>query len=95
VPASSPDSPSTFHLDLEDYLQGLLQLASELARYAINSVVAGDNDCPFRIAAFLGDLDAKFRLLNLKNDALRKRFDALKYDVQKVGHSLLAGRVAR
>lgn len=24
-----------------------------------------------------------FRLLNLKNDALRKRFDGLKYDVKK------------
>lgn len=25
-----------------------------------------------------------FRLLNLKNDSLRKRFDALKYDVKKI-----------
>ena len=25
-----------------------------------------------------------FRLLNLKNDHLRKRFDALKYDVKKI-----------
>ena len=30
------------------------------------------------------DLSAGFRLLNLKNDALRKRFDGLKYDVKKV-----------
>uniref|UniRef100_A0A914WUU3 Translin n=1 Tax=Plectus sambesii TaxID=2011161 RepID=A0A914WUU3_9BILA len=75
-----------FHLDLEDYLCGLLQLASELSRFAINSVAAGDNARPFQIATFLADMDAKFRLLNLKNDNLRKRFDALKYDVQKVEH---------
>lgn len=29
-------------------------------------------------------MNAGFRLLNLKNDSLRKRFDALKYDVKKI-----------
>ena len=29
-------------------------------------------------------MDSGFRLLNLKNDSLRKRFDALKYDLKKV-----------
>ena len=37
-----------------------------------------------RIAKFVGDLDSGFRLLNLKNDSLRKRFDGLKYDLKKV-----------
>lgn len=36
------------------------------------------------ISKFVGDLNAGFRLLNLKNDSLRKRFDALKYDVKKI-----------
>lgn len=61
-------------------------MVSFQARFAINSVAAGDNARPFQIATFLADIDAKFRLLNLKNDNLRKRFDALKYDVQKVEH---------
>ena len=39
---------------------------------------------PIRIAKFIGELDSGFRLLNLKNDALRKRFDGLKYDLKKV-----------
>ncbi|KAL3837592.1 hypothetical protein ACJMK2_022939 [Sinanodonta woodiana] len=73
-----------FHLDLDDYLQGLLQLASELSRLAVNAVTAGDYARPIRIARFVGDLDAGFRLLNLKNDSLRKRFDGLKYDLKKV-----------
>lgn len=29
-------------------------------------------------------MNAGFRLLSLKNDSLRKRFDALKYDVKKI-----------
>mgnify|MGYP002280873356 CR=1 FL=1 len=54
------------------------------SRLAVNSVTAGDYGRPMRIAKFVGDLDSGFRLLNLKNDSLRKRFDGLKYDLKKV-----------
>lgn len=73
-----------FHLDLDDYLMGILQLASELSRLCMNVVIAGDYDTPRRISHFMTNLDAAFRLLNLKNDMLRKRFDGLKYDLKKV-----------
>ncbi|XP_044003650.1 translin isoform X2 [Aphidius gifuensis] len=73
-----------FHLDLEDFLMGLLQLSSELSRFAVNSVTSGDYTRPIEIAHFVNELNAGFRLLNLKNDNLRKRFDALKYDVKKI-----------
>ncbi|XP_032669332.1 translin [Odontomachus brunneus] len=72
-----------FHLDLEDYLLGLLQLSAELSRFAVNSVTGGDYNRPIEIAQFLNELNAGFRLLNLKNDMLRKRFDCLKYDVKR------------
>ena len=54
------------------------------SRLAINSVTAGDYSRPVRISKFVAELDSGFRLLNLKNDNLRKRFDALKYDLKKV-----------
>lgn len=73
-----------FHLDIEDFLMGLLQCAAELSRFAINSVTLGDYERPLNISRFVSDLSAGFRLLNLKNDNLRKRFDALKYDVKKI-----------
>lgn len=73
-----------FHLDIEDYLMGTLQVASELSRFATNAVTLGDYERPLQISRFVGDLSAGFRLLNLKNDGLRKRFDALKYDVKKI-----------
>ena len=44
----------------------------------------GNYKRPQSIAAFLSELDAAFRLLNLKNDALRRKFDGLKYDLKKV-----------
>ncbi|KAK2548791.1 Translin [Acropora cervicornis] len=73
-----------FHIDLDDFLTGLLLLANELSRFAVNSVTAADYARPFRIAMFMAELDAGFRLLNLKNDSLRKKFDGLKYDLKKV-----------
>lgn len=78
------DRDKGFHLDIEDYLSGVLTLASELSRLAVNSVTAGDYSRPLRISSFINELDAGFRLLNLKNDSLRKRYDGLKYDVKKI-----------
>ena len=46
--------------------------------------MAGDPGRPVRVSKFLAELDSGFRLLNLKNDMLRKKFDSLKYCVQKV-----------
>uniref|UniRef100_A0A6B2EJZ8 Translin n=1 Tax=Phlebotomus kandelakii TaxID=1109342 RepID=A0A6B2EJZ8_9DIPT len=73
-----------FHLELEDYLIGVLQMVTELARFAVNSVTLGDYQRPLMISRFVADLNAGYRMLNLKNDGLRKRFDALKYDVKKI-----------
>ncbi|XP_032229506.2 translin [Nematostella vectensis] len=73
-----------FHLVLDDYLIGLLSLASEVSRFALNCVTAKYYGWPLKISAFLGELDAGFRLLNLKNDFLRKKYDGLKYDLKKV-----------
>jgi hypothetical protein len=50
----------------------------------VNSVTAGDYERPLKISRFISDLDAGFRLLNLKNDGLRKRFDAMKYDTKRI-----------
>uniref|UniRef100_A0A224YPR6 Translin n=1 Tax=Rhipicephalus zambeziensis TaxID=60191 RepID=A0A224YPR6_9ACAR len=73
-----------FHLDLDDYLSGLLMLADELSRFAVNSVTAGNYSWPMKISTFVTEMNLGFRLLNLKNDNLRKKFDALKYDLKKV-----------
>jgi len=74
----------TLYLDIEDYLLGLCHLSNELSRLAVNSVTSEEYSRPIRIAEFLNSLHTGFRLLNLKNDNLRKRFDSIKYDLKKV-----------
>lgn len=75
---------SEFGLDIEDYLVGICFMSNELPRYVVNRVTAGDYDCPRKVMKFLTDLHAAFRMLNLRNDFLRKKFDGMKYDLRKV-----------
>ncbi|KAK2758981.1 hypothetical protein FQN54_003079 [Arachnomyces sp. PD_36] len=73
-----------FHLTIEEYLLALITLVDELSRLAVNSVTLGDYKRPLVISNFVKDLHAGFQLLNLKNDILRKRSDAIKYSVKKI-----------
>ncbi|GAB2272329.1 hypothetical protein Dimus_007149 [Dionaea muscipula] len=75
---------SDFGLDIEDYLVGICFMSNELPRYVVNQVTSGDYDCPRKVLNFLTDLHASFRMLNLRNDFLRKKFDGMKYDLRKV-----------
>ncbi|XP_057805407.1 uncharacterized protein LOC131020536 [Salvia miltiorrhiza] len=77
-------NPSEFGLDTEDYLTGICFMSNDLPRYVVNRVTAGDYDCPRKVLMFLTDLHAAFRMLNLRNDFLRKKFDGMKYDLRKV-----------
>ncbi|XP_038691902.1 translin [Tripterygium wilfordii] len=73
-----------FGLDIEDYLVGICFMSNEMPRYVVNRVTAGDYDCPRKVLKFLTDLHASFRMLNLRNDFLRKKFDGMKYDLRRV-----------
>ncbi|GFP90789.1 translin [Phtheirospermum japonicum] len=77
-------NPSEFGLDIEEYLIGICFMSNDLPRYVVNQVTAGDYDCPRKVLKFLTDLHAAFRMLNLRNDFLRKKFDGMKYDLRKV-----------
>ncbi|XP_059296591.1 uncharacterized protein LOC132049704 [Lycium ferocissimum] len=77
-------TPTEFGLDVDDYLIGICFMSNELPRYVVNQVTAGDYDCPSKVLKFLTDLHAAFRMLNLRNDFLRKKFDGMKYDLRKV-----------
>ena len=71
-------------MTLEDYLLGVCNLSNELSRLCVNSVSAGDFGLPVEALLFVQELYSGFQLLNLKNDVLRKRYDAIKYDLKKI-----------
>jgi len=81
---NSQQKDITLGVDIEDYLHGLAQLPRELSRLAINCVRSGNYNFVSIINFFVQDLYNGFRLLNLRNDPLRRKFDAIKYDVQRI-----------
>lgn len=83
VPTNLKDRDA-FHITIEEYLLSLTELTQDLSRLATNAVTLGDFDLPLVISGFIKDLLAGFQMLNLKNDILRKRADAVKYDVKRV-----------
>lgn len=50
----------------------------------MNAVTSGDFSRPVRIGKFLKELYSGFQLLNLKNDTLRKRFDGIKVNDERI-----------
>jgi len=70
--------------DTEDYLWAVSGLGKELVRLAVNGVRGGWVEVVGEVSVFLHDLYGGFRLLNLRNDGLRRRVDGLKYDVLRV-----------
>eukprot|EP01134_Creolimax_fragrantissima_P001307 CFRG1307T1 len=73
-----------FHVDIEEYLHGICLLSQFLSRLAVNSVTSGKMNRPGEVLAFLSELLSAFQTLNFRNDGLRKKFDAMKYDLMKV-----------
>jgi len=53
-------------------------------RFCVNAVRTGNYDLPGIIQQFVSELFAGFRLLNLRNDALRRKYDSIKYDVTRL-----------
>ncbi|GAB5370343.1 hypothetical protein AAMO2058_001484400 [Amorphochlora amoebiformis] len=72
------------NLDFQVYLTGLCGAPRELARLCVNLTSHGRYSLLKDISKFVTDLYAGFRLLNLKNDSLRRKFDSIKYSVQKI-----------
>jgi len=83
VPVNVKDNDE-FHITIEEYLLGLINIIDDLSRLAMNSVTLGDNALAVQISGFIKDLHAGFQVLNLKNDILRKRVDSIKYAVKRV-----------
>lgn len=57
--------------------------ADQQPRLAVNSVTAQNFALPPRIASFIQDVFSAFTSLNLRNDALRRKFDSIKYGVAR------------
>ncbi|MBI5388999.1 hypothetical protein HZB01_01325 [Candidatus Woesearchaeota archaeon] len=70
--------------DAEDYLGGLSDLTGELARKTVFCAIDRDDATVTRIRQAVDDIFGMFLQFNLRNGDLRKKADAIKWNLKKI-----------
>ena len=71
-------------VDVEVYLPALSDVVGELVRKAINSSIQGDYKTALEIKDFVTDLYQELMLFDWRNTPVRKKFDSIKYGLEKL-----------
>ncbi|MBI4144951.1 hypothetical protein HY493_01985 [Candidatus Woesearchaeota archaeon] len=77
-------SPEELGVHTEVYLPGLCDLMGELVRKAINSAIADDPKTALRIRDFVKDTYEELMLFDFPNSPVRRKFDSIKYGLEKL-----------
>ncbi len=68
----------------DHYILGVCDLSGELVRRAINSAAKGKNEDALAIKDFLEQLYGELLEFDFRNGDIRRKFDGIKYDLQKL-----------
>ena len=79
IPAKASLKVST-----DDYLMGLCDLTGELGRKAVNEVIKENFKNALEIKNLVEEIYGEFLKFNLRNSELRKKSDAIKWNLQKL-----------
>ena len=73
----------------ENYLLGLCDLSGELTRKAINASIKENYNETLAIWEFLETLYGELMRFDFRNSEIRRKFDGIKYDLQKIENVVL------
>jgi len=71
-------------VDAEVYLPGVCDLVGELTRRAVNAAIKEDYKSALEIKEVVTELYAELMLFDLRNIPARKKFDSIKYSLEKL-----------
>lgn len=77
-------TPKDLNVDADIYLGGLSDFTGELVRKAVNSVVAGDFETALTIKDLVTEIYNEMLLFDWRNTPVRKKFDSIKYNLEKL-----------
>lgn len=77
-------TPKDLNVDIDTYLPGLCDLIGELVRKAINSALKDDTKTALAIKNFAEEIYEELMMFDIRNSPLRKKFDAIKYGLEKL-----------
>lgn len=72
------------NIDSEFYLLGLCDLTGECVRKAVNSAIKEDYKTVIMMKELVSELYGEFMRFDFSNGELRKKYDAIKYDLKKL-----------
>ena len=78
----------------ETYLAGLSDMTGELVRKAINAAIQGNYETSKKIKNFIEELYAELMLFEFKGP-LRKKFDSIKYGLEKIEELILQIKIKK
>ena len=83
--------PTNLELKLEPdhYLLGLIDVTGELVRRAINQSIKGNFQESVKLKEVVSSIYDELMLFDFSNGELRKKFDSIKYDLQKLENLIL------
>ncbi len=76
-------------VDIDTYLPGICDLVGELVRKAINASISGDYALALKLKHFVSDLYNELMLFDFRNSPVRRKFDAIKYGLEKLENLVL------
>ncbi|KAH7618827.1 putative Translin [Nannochloris sp. 'desiccata'] len=74
--------------EVEEYLGGVLDFTGELNRIAVAKATVRDKEAVQKARDVVETLQGQFLRFDLRNGALRKKYDALKYTLKKLENTL-------
>lgn len=75
-------------VNAEEYLLGLCDFTGELVRYAVLRATARDKGAVQRVRDMIDAIHGQLLQFDLRNGELRKKYDSIKYNLQKAENTL-------
>ena len=72
------------NVDSNEYLLGIMDLSGEIFRFAMNNAIKGDYKIASESLDFMNFLYGELLKFNFRNSEFRRKFDSIKYDLQKL-----------
>lgn len=95
VKKGSIPSPNELGIDIDIYLPGMCDLVGELVRKAINNSIKGDYKSAIKIKEFIASIYEELMLFDFRNIPVRKKFDAIKYGLEKLEDLILELKIRK
>ena len=71
-------------VDADTYLGGMCDLVGELVRKAVNSIINNDPKTALEIRDVVAELYEELMLFDFRNGPIRRKYDAIKYGLEKL-----------